>query len=836
MAETKAFVVPFSHMDLFWLGAQEECLSRGNRIIAEVMEMAGKYPEFRFLLEDLVFVDHFLRCHPEGKEEFGKLLDKGQIEVGPKWAGIDQAPQLGEDLVRNSLYSMAYLNEHFGYAPKTMHTGDLPGWTPQYPQILQKLGIPYAVYTRGGPTDVSLFYWVGLDGTKELVWYSLNGYGWAWHRGGLELSVDKAMENGLEKTMQEVLAQGAEPIFVHWGVDLILPGPKLPENLKEWNRRSKLKMAFATPTEYFQHVPTQGLRDVAGEVPSAWPYSEPQYPHHMLLTFPAVTGLLTAEHYSALAWQRGFLGEYPGERIREEWLLVLEAMDHNNNGQGYDLTRERKRSYLQSAVTASVHIREDALRRIAEKVRNPFDRDCYAVVIFNPLPWPRTEVVTTHATFHGSISAFDIARYRSLRLLDEQGTEVAFEERDIREGVAREHYLQFTAVDVPACGYTTYYVVPSEAGALRGSEVVTAENDHTFVTPFYRFIVDEVTGEVSILDRSKGGRSICRLRIVGTEEELDNGSFRDKTTGRFFEAVIDSIRLSDNGQISAAIEVQAHIAESTLCQSIEVYRDSMRIDISNEVDFRKWRPMRLEQVFAADLVDGEVNYGVAYGTSGMENVMPNSGPFRKDELPRESWSKLRTCIHWLDMSGPEGGITVGSPHRCYSFDKGVVRAVMLRAVVSTQCVYIRNGKRVRHERPYPGSYRYKYSLLPHTGSWRSAKSYRCGWDLNFPLLPVVVGDASSAKSLPARDQFVEIASDTESLILDVVKRSEDGESLVLRFHETEGRAGTARVSIADGKDHSMRLCDLHEQPIDEVSVREGVKFRAYDIVTLRIEP
>ncbi len=55
-AATDVYVVPFSHLDLFWAGTREECLSRGNRIITKAVHMAAHYPEFRFLLEDEVFV------------------------------------------------------------------------------------------------------------------------------------------------------------------------------------------------------------------------------------------------------------------------------------------------------------------------------------------------------------------------------------------------------------------------------------------------------------------------------------------------------------------------------------------------------------------------------------------------------------------------------------------------------------------------------------------------------------------------------------------------------------------------------------------------------------
>jgi hypothetical protein len=46
------YFVPFSHLDFFWGGTCEECVSRGNRIIAKAIQLAKESPQFRFLLEE----------------------------------------------------------------------------------------------------------------------------------------------------------------------------------------------------------------------------------------------------------------------------------------------------------------------------------------------------------------------------------------------------------------------------------------------------------------------------------------------------------------------------------------------------------------------------------------------------------------------------------------------------------------------------------------------------------------------------------------------------------------------------------------------------------------
>ncbi len=177
-AKLEAYVIPFSHLDFFWGGTREECLARGNRIIAKAIQIANKSPEFRFLIESDNFVANYVESHrgsPE-LEDLKRLVKEGRIAIAPNWANIFLNLPSGEVLTRNILYGKQYAHDVFGVNPRAMHPTDIPGFTPQYPQILEKAGIPFMVMSRMGPTDKSLFTWESPDGSKEMVW-TVRGYG-----------------------------------------------------------------------------------------------------------------------------------------------------------------------------------------------------------------------------------------------------------------------------------------------------------------------------------------------------------------------------------------------------------------------------------------------------------------------------------------------------------------------------------------------------------------------------------------------------------------------------------------------------------------------------------
>jgi hypothetical protein len=37
---SEVFIIPFSRLHLFWAGTEEECLSRGNRIITKAIQLS----------------------------------------------------------------------------------------------------------------------------------------------------------------------------------------------------------------------------------------------------------------------------------------------------------------------------------------------------------------------------------------------------------------------------------------------------------------------------------------------------------------------------------------------------------------------------------------------------------------------------------------------------------------------------------------------------------------------------------------------------------------------------------------------------------------------------
>src|SRR5215470_15763792 len=165
-AKREIYVIPFSHLDLFWAGTREECLARGNRIIAKAISIAKKDPQFRFMIESNNFVDNFVDSHRGSPEldELKRLVKDGHFGVAPNWANIFHNLPDGEVHARNLLYGKRYARAVFGVDPFVMQPTDIPGFTPQFPQMLRQAGIPFMLMSRMGPQNQWLFDWKSPNG------------------------------------------------------------------------------------------------------------------------------------------------------------------------------------------------------------------------------------------------------------------------------------------------------------------------------------------------------------------------------------------------------------------------------------------------------------------------------------------------------------------------------------------------------------------------------------------------------------------------------------------------------------------------------------------------
>jgi hypothetical protein len=325
--QVEVYFTPFSHLDFFWGGTREECLARGNGIIAQAIKLAKESAEFRFLLEDEVFVANYVESHkglPE-LEDFKRLVKEGRIEIAPKWAAIFQGLPDGEVHARNMALGKRYARAVFGVNPQVAHLGDLPDYTPQFPQILSQAQVPFMVMTRMGPTDKSLFRWKGLDGSTVLVWNTLKGYGWGTFLTSKETADAEKLQR-IRKDLNDVRATTGGPILMNWGTDLWSPPDDLVEAVHRANQAGVARFLLATPIDFFRRVAgSRTIPDTSGEINSSWPNITSSLPHLWQQIIPATSTLLAAEKFAAINHALGY-ADYPQSQLDFLWKKLIACL------------------------------------------------------------------------------------------------------------------------------------------------------------------------------------------------------------------------------------------------------------------------------------------------------------------------------------------------------------------------------------------------------------------------------------------------------------------------------------------------------------------------------
>jgi alpha-mannosidase len=821
-SKANVYIVPFSHLDLFWGGTEEEDLSRGSRIIARAIQLAQEHPEFRFQLEDDDFVANYMDAHrgtPE-VEAFMRLVKTGQIEIAPKWAAIYQNLPRGEAQIRNLVYGKRYARDVFGVDPLVAHDGDIPGFTRQYPQMLHGVGVPYMVMTRMGPSDIPYFQWKSPDGSTALVWDTVKGYSWGVSLGLHRDLTDAALDR-IQREVSEVQSLTKAPVYLGWGTDLFAPNEELVSNLAALNQKlAPMHFQFAAPIEYFRAAAkTPNPPVLAGGITGSWANLDSSATPIWPPVITAADTLVNAEKFATINYALGY-APYPQQEFDHLWKKAIEAMDHNFFGQGGDIGDARKVGYADAAILQSGQILRDSLRNIAERVRHP-DTKATALIVFNPLGWTRDDVVRAHVTLYGDVVPGAIQDYRKgMRLVDAQGNSIPFDVESYSENMSRALSLVFTAQNVPSLGYKTYYLEPAAPAPLSPASVVRMDNVNDVKNPFrvpgsdvaenqfYRVTIDRATGHIEVFDKVLNRVVSKDIAVLAQEQRGGNAISIFPSTGRTIINLIDSVTLIRNGSAETVFQIAGSVDGEPITQKLTLYRDLPRIDLEDTIRWTPGRAMEIQQVFPTDMPGAEVRNGVPFGSASEADMMPNAGPHSNDEVPPAVWKSWRQIQNWISSSTPEWNLTISADHQLFTVDKDVISGDMIRGTTFNQLRMYQDGKPVPVKQPTAGSYVFHYSISSGKGNWTVAKAWREGIGFNNALIGVVSEDELSPKTLPPEQSFLSVTGDT--LVVSALKKADKGDGIVLRLFEETGEHPNTSIRFL-GQDRSFQKVNLLEE-------------------------
>lgn len=501
MAET-LHVVSHTHWDREWyLPFQVFRLRLVNLIdnLLDILETDEQFAHFSLDAQTIVLED-YLQIRPAARPRLERMIRAGRIGIGPWYQLNDEYLVSGESTVRSLLLGHRVANE-FGACLKIGYLPDQFGNIGQMPQIFRGFGIDNCIFGRGYQL---------VDGrTMEFTWASPDGSAVTaslmalWYNNAQYIGADPSAAAASLAGIRDAMAarSAINSLLLMNGVDHLEARPDIGRLLvasaDELERlRPGVVAKHSTLASYVQDLLDQTagmdlavhegeLREDRGGSCLAGTLSARMYlkqaNHHSQTCLEQY-----AERLSAFARISG--RRYPAEELRYAWKLLMNNHPHDSIcGCSLDeVHNDMMARFVQVDQIAGVVTQKAMDALVGRDVTVGAKASNRTLLVANTLSWVRTDpVVVTIDVPLGEMSRGAPPRDDSLklglfRLLDAAGREVPYavvNESVQVKTVLNPHELpldqwvqsvtlEFIAEEVPACGYTTFTIVPGTSPAF----------------------------------------------------------------------------------------------------------------------------------------------------------------------------------------------------------------------------------------------------------------------------------------------------------------------------------------------------------------------------------
>jgi alpha-mannosidase len=883
LSGAKLFFVPYGHNDYGWLNTNLWDRARTPLVHKEALEIMRREKEFKWFLDtEFEALSWFLEEYPEMLDELKQRVKEGRWGVAAgSFCNPDNLFMEPEAIIRNLVLGRRDFERMFpGVNLEVAVFNDIhPGFS-QIPQLMRKAGYRFYRVTRpnkgldrkGYKRE---FVWEGLDGTEIVfshgpyVWQGedldpngrprftdINNYGNDWGNAVVafyESAVKDLLPNSATGLIYLPLGfDYGRPLRVFFEINSDEPYLDVPGFLREWKKRESVPLKFAIPIEYFTELDKfrSSLPRVKGVIePVGWPYwyggcgSQGLYQWRERNT----RDLVEAEIFSSI----GSLldASYPAQHIESLWYDKLTLDPHD----GLYVADEDVMALIDLARNVEYECRElrrEVMKRLSHRIAA--DSEKQAIVLFNPLSWRRREIVELHAVF-------PMPGIKRVRVVDAEGRTLAHQLLKVRhKGRDNLHYKEvwmLVEAEVPPLGYTTLYIQPEEGG----EEAKYPDSP------------------VQILENSYG-----RLRLG----EGGIGSFEDKARGVEYlgagnpayytvndvwvyhggpitgEAKVNEAhwKLVEEGSLRSTAKMEGKLGPHRVEMSVSLYHSLERVDIQLQVDSVGGSGYFVAQVPFG--YSGSLKAGIPFGAEVRDLSREPFGEEAGEERLRKN---VFYAHHWVDYNDGQKGLTLlaaeGQRGFHYEPQSRTLGHILLMTITPfpVESPHQHHGTQGEMETYFSnrffrgtGRHEFRYSLLPHRGDWKTARSLFQAQEQLYPVRwqhiqyhprfeatgnggPVSV-QPREGLDLPLTKSFLSVNPETVALSSWYWNEG----AYYLRLYESTGQEANVEVQlpfdakVCESVDLIGRRSETPRVILDGGKARFSVQ--PWEIVSLRISP
>ena len=794
-----ATCIGHTHIDVAWWWTVAQTREKVCRSFATVLKLMEEYPDYKFMSSQPQLYYFLKERYPELYEQIKKRVAEGRWEPeGGMWVEADCNLTSGESLVRQFLYGKRFFKEEFGVDNRILWLPDVFGYSGALPQIMAKCGIDYFMTTKLAwnqfnkmPYDT--FRWRGIDGT-EILTHLITTLGvgqdekdfFTTYNGMLH---PDAILGGWHRYQQKDINND---ILISYGYGDGGGGPTR-EMLETSSRMDKgiegvpkVRQAFART--YFDELKER----VEGNKRLPTWEGELYFEYHRG-TYTSMARNKRSNRKAELHMMDlellGVLADpkvaYPDAELDGLWhgILINQFHDILPGSSIHEVYEVTKKEYEEMEAQISV-LTDERVRALI--------REGEGVTVLNTTGFERDDVV-------------ELGDCDAEALLDENGS--VYPVQQTRKGA-----VAFVK-DLPSKGYKTFGKV--SAGEEKRPFCLSPDS-HALETPFYQVVFDK-NGCIGQIYDKENDRNVLKPGEAGNLMRVyedkpiyyDNWDVDIYYTEKFWDVTdLRGFSWVEMGPVRATLRLERQFSHSTITQEIHFYADLRRIDFETTVDWKEHQSL-LKVHFPVDVHTDEATFEIQYG-----NVT------RKTHR-NTSWDKARfeSCGQkWMDVS--EGHYGVSLLNDCkYGHS------------VKDSCIGLTLIKSGTEPNPTTDQemHFFTYSLYPHAETWKAAGTVPQAFFLNQPALVSNGGKPGESFSLASLN--------VPNVVLETVKKAEDGDGVILRMYECEN-ARTPVTLTFSRPFASAESCNCLEEPDGEPVKVDGNKVsflvKPFEIKTIRI--
>ncbi len=804
--EVVASCIGHTHIDVAWWWTVSQTKEKVVRSFATVLQLMDEYPDYKFIHSTPQVYKYVKDRYPEMFARIQERAKEGRWETnGTNWVEMDTNISSGESLTRQALYGKGFFRDNFGHENRVYWLPDTFGYNAQLPQLLKKSDVDYFMTTKISWSQVNklpydTYMWKGIDGSEVLTHMITTP------AIGQNVKVDfNTTYNGLlhpdpirgawDRYQQKDINNDVLVAFGHGDGG----GGPTREMLETEKRMAKGIVELPRTRQVFAQQYFEELEERVKDNPALPTWQGDLYLEYHRGTYTSMSrnkrsnrktelALMDLELVASLT-EEGIA--YPTDELYEMWTMVLRNQFHDilpgtAINEVYEVTRVE---YMEA---------KEQIRELQDERLKDLLGEGDKLSLFNPHGYTRNDVIELGDVDATALEAADGSVYPVQETAD--GQKIAYVE------------------NLPAKGYETFTKLTDAQEVAASFEV--SEDGKLVETPFYTVSFDEDMLITSIYDKEndrevvENGKRANLLRMYEDKPiYYDNWDIDHFYHEKFWDVTnVESAEWTEVGPVRATLRLVRKESRSTITQDIHFYANNRRIDFETVADWDEFQHL-LKVQMPVNVNTDEATFDIQFGN------------IKRKIHTNTSWDQARfeSVGHWfVDMSEGHYGVSLLNDSKYgHSFKDGVMALSLIKSGIQPNPV---SDREVHH---------FTYSLLPHAGDWKG-KTYEEAYNLN---QEVIVRDNTADN-----EKFSLVSVDQPNVIIETVKKAENGEGTIVRLYESEN--ALTKVSLNWAKDFdSVEVVNLQERSLtaeeaDAPVVEDGaIKFtiKPYEIYTLRIK-